>query len=430
MALFIGIDLGTSGCRSIAIDEHGVVQSKLSRPLPDSSSPATGHQQQNPHHWWQAVIELLQEVSRMFTISSVEAIAVDGTSSTLLLTDREGHPLTPALMYNDTRSRDGLSILQTLAPVGSPVLSASSSLAKLLHLSKTTDTKTCYALHQADWILGQLSGHYPISDENNALKLGFDPVRREWPSWITELDIDPGCLPQVHPCGTQVGKLSHRAAKATGLPAGVPMITGTTDSNAACIATGANTIGDAITSLGSTLVLKVLSDRPVFDSRFGIYSHRLGDRWLVGGASNTGGAVLRHHFSEAQIAQLTPKLQPHHPTGLDYYPLNSPGERFPVNDPDLAPKLTPRPDSDLCFFQAILEGIANIEQQGYQRLSLLGAPAPERVFSIGGGATNEPWRKLRQQRLNVPVFQADQQEAAYGAAWLALNGAKAMDRVV
>ncbi|MES9981573.1 MAG: FGGY-family carbohydrate kinase, partial [Candidatus Thiodiazotropha sp. 6PLUC5] len=220
----------------------------------------------------------------------------------------------------------------------------------------------------------------------------------------------------------KVGKLSKHVADVTGLMPGIPIVTGTTDSNAACLASGATAIGDAVTSLGSTLVLKILSDHPVFDSQYGIYSHRLGDRWLVGGASNSGGAVLRHHFNDQEMARLSPELKPDQSTGLDYYPLNSPGERFPVNDPDLPPKLVPKPNSDLLFFQGLLEGIANIEQQGYQRLASLGTPTPKQVFSIGGGAINESWRIMRQQRLKVPVIRSEQQEAAYGVALLALKG--------
>lgn len=122
------------------------------------------------------------------------------------------------------------------------------------------------------------------------------------------------------------------------------------------------------------------------------------------------------------MVRMTPSLKTGQTSGYDYYPLNSPGERFPINDPDLKPKLTPKPDSDPQFFQAMLEGIANIELQGYQCLASLGAPNPIQVFSIGGGAINEPWRVMRQQRLKVPVVRAQQQEAAYGTALLALEG--------
>jgi D-ribulokinase len=391
--------------------------------LPESTTSDKGHHQQNPQHWWRAVVKVLHDIGQQCAGYQVTAIAVDGTSSTLLLSDTSGEPITPALMYNDTRSRDCLDQLKTVAPQGSPVLSASSSLAKYLHLRQTLTTKAYYALHQADWILGKLCNQFPLSDENNALKLGYDPIEQCWPEWMAELDIESGTLPQVFPCGTLVGQLSQAGAKATGLKSGTPIITGTTDSNAACIASGATETGDAVTSLGSTLVLKILADQPIFDSRFGIYSHRLGYHWLVGGASNSGGAVLRHYFNQHELEKMTQVLKPEKSSELDYYPLIAPGERFPHNDPDFAPRLTPRPASDLLFFQGILEGIAKIERDGYQLLEQLGAPKPKRIFSIGGGAINEPWRMMRQQQLQRPVIRATQQEAAYGSALLALKGA-------
>lgn len=91
------------------------------------------------------------------------------------------------------------------------------------------------------------------------------------------------------------------------------------------------TCPQAVTSLGSTLAIKLLSGTRVEDdARYGLYSHRLGSLgWLVGGASNTGGAVLRQHFSDEQLAELTQRMDAERPTGLDYYPLTAPGERFP-----------------------------------------------------------------------------------------------------
>lgn len=73
--------------------------------------------------------------------------------------------------------------------------------------------------------------------------------------------------------------------------------------------------------------------------------------WLVGGASNTGGAVLRQLFTDSELQRLTARIDPSCPSGLDYYPLTVPGERFPVNDPTLQPRMTPRPDDDALFLQ-------------------------------------------------------------------------------
>ena len=174
-----------------------------------------------------------------------------------------------------------------------------------------------------------------------------------------------------------------------------------------------------MTSLGSTLVLKLFSDTPLMSSKYGIYSHRIGDGWLTGGASNSGGAVLKKFFSDTEIAQLSLQMDPGKPLDLGYYPLPGVGERFPRSDPDMQPQMQPRPESRQDFLQALLEGIADIEAEGYARLAELGAPSPRRIFSSGGGAMNETWRRIRERRLGVPVLRAAQTEAAFGAALLA-----------
>lgn len=90
--------------------------------------------------------------------------------------------------------------------------------------------------------------------------------------------------------------------------------------------------------MGSTLAIKLLSTTRVDDARFGVYSHRLDDEWLVGGASNTGGAVLRQLFTDEQLEELSKEIDPSVPSPLDYYPLPKKGERFPVSDPDMMPR--------------------------------------------------------------------------------------------
>jgi D-ribulokinase len=170
-----------------------------------------------------------------------------------------------------------------------------------------------------------------------------------------------------------VATIAPAIAAELGLPADTAIVAGTTDGCAAFLASGASAPGDGVTSLGTTLTLKLLSDKPVFAPDFGIYSHRIGEQWLAGGASNTGGAAIGKFFTAEDIARLTPLLDPDHPTGLDYYPLPKPGERFPVNDPNFQPRLEPRPTDDRIFFQAILEGIARIEAEAYAKLGELGA---------------------------------------------------------
>ncbi|TIV92165.1 MAG: carbohydrate kinase, partial [Mesorhizobium sp.] len=179
--------------------------------------------------------------------------------------------------------------------------------------------------------------------------------------------------------------------------------------------------GDAVTALGSSLTLKLLCEKPLFAPQFGIYSHRIGDAWLAGGASNTGGKVLAHFFPLERIVELSGSIDPDRPTGLDYYPLIGTGERFPITDAGLAPRLDPRPADDALFLQAMLEGIAAIETRGYRQLADVGGPALRSVRSVGGGARNPVWTAIRARQLRVPFFEALSEEAAAGTARLALQ---------
>ena len=418
--LYIGIDVGTSACRACAIDDRRdiIARSRAELPAPRACGSTV---EQEADIWWQATCSALDRLCAQIPARSVRRIAIDGTSATLLLGDSNGTPLTPGLMYNDTRSIQEADRVAAIAPPDAAVHGPGASLAKLLFLLKQSGDRNCRALHQADWLSGKLLASFGSSDENNALKLGYDVNNRCWPDWMAPLRLPAGVLPAVVPPGTPLGNIDPDLARRWNFPADLQILAGTTDSTAGFIATGAAQTGTAVTSLGSTLVLKVLSDHPVNAARYGVYSHRLGNRWLVGGASNAGGSVLRQYFSADDIQRYTNALKPQHSTGLNYYPLPGTGERFPVFDPQLKPQLEPRPASDAVFFQAILEGLADIEQRGYRLLSELGAPCPERVITVGGGAENRGWMEMRARRLGVPVSAADQREAAYGAALLALR---------
>ena len=414
----MGVDLGTSGVRACAIDQQGKLLAEAATGLASPVSPAAGHLEQDPNLWWCACLGVLDELL-LGSVLNPLAISVDGTSGTLLLCDGDGSPLGPALMYNDSRASTEARRLGQIAPADAAVHSPSSALAKLCHLSQKTEPKAEYALHQADWILGRLGDTYGLSDENNALKMGYDPVQRRWPAWLRDCPIDRALLPRVCPVGQTLATLSEALTRRWKLVLPPRIVAGTTDSNAAALACGLRQTGEAATSLGSTLVIKVLSERPVFHAAYGIYSHRVGRHWLVGGASNSGGRGLLEYFSPRQLAELSQAMLPDIESGLDYYPLIGKGERFPINDPQLPPRLLPRPKDDVLFLRGLLEGIARIEQQGYRKLQELGAPYPSRVLTSGGGSHNAVWREIRERLLGVPVSTAEHTEAAYGSALIA-----------
>lgn len=417
--LYLGIDLGTSGVRAVLIDatEQVIAEARVDLPLPVRRGDTV---EQDPQLWWQGLINVMQRLGAKTSLDSVRALAVDGTSSTLLLADKQGQPLHAALMYNDRRAQNQLPRLKQLAPADSPVHSPSSGLAKLLWLSEQPYARQAhYALHQADWIAGKLVGRFGFSDPNNALKTGYDAQQGRWPAWLQQLPIVSNWLPEVYSQASVVSCIDPVVSNRFGLSPHTQIIAGTTDSTASFVASGANQVGEAVTTIGSTLVLKIIAARPVTDMCYGIYSQPLGKNWLVGGASNSGGAVLRHFFSDEQMAQLEMQLQPDAPTGLDYYPLLTQGERFPINAAEWPPRLSPRPDTDWEFFQAMLEGIAAIEKHGYQRLTECGTPWPTSIRTAGGGSRNSAWTKIRARLLNVPMQSTDHSEAAFGSARLA-----------
>ncbi len=355
----------------------------------------------------------------------IHSIAIDGTSSTLLACKKDGTALSPALMYNDQQASAQAQMISAIAPAESAVHGASSSLAKALLLLQRYPATELFC-HQADWLASSLTGNYGISDENNCLKMGYDSSSQQWPEWLingnSKISLADSLLPKVVAAGTAIGKVKSSLINKYKLAEDCIVVAGTTDSNAAVLATGAAEIGDAVTALGSTLVIKLFTDRPLFHPAFGIYSHRLNNHWLVGGASNTGGRVLMQYFTQDQLETMTPQLNPEQPTGLDYYPLPATGERFPVNDAGKQNQTEPRPDSDIEFFQALLEGIAEVEAQGYQKLIELGAAIPRKIFTTGGGNKNDAWSKIRERKTGLSVLSATHTEACYGSALLAKQG--------
>jgi D-ribulokinase len=419
--LYIGLDIGTSGARAIAIDRVGAVVAQSIRPLPPPVRQEDGGIVQDPLIWRDAAFGALGGIAEA-AHGKIAALAVDGTSGTLLLTDGAGRPLGPARMYNDASAAGRAQLIRATAPPESGAHGATSPLARLLSMQEQHDNAR-HALHQADWITGLLTGRFGRSDENNALKLGYDPVARTWPGWLDALGARPELLPDVLEPGAPLGTVAGEVATELGLPAEALVVAGTTDGCASFLATGAAEPGDGVTALGSTLTLKLLSERPIFAPEFGVYSHRLGDRWLVGGASNSGGAALLRFFTGEQMAELTPQLRPDEPTGLAWHPLPGKGERFPIADPEMTFTPEPRPQNEARFFQALLEGVAQVEASAYARLAELGAPALSTVRTVGGGAGNAGWTDIRARLLGVPMLPPTHLEAAYGTALLARRGA-------
>ncbi len=420
MNLYLGIDFGTTGARSTVIDSQGTIHCETEYTFANKGQ----QQPELPSVWQNTLWDLIEQIPPTIR-HQVRAIALDGTSSTVMLCNTDGIPVCEPILYNDARGAAVTERLRAIAPYNHTVLSATSSLAKLLWLQDfREETAPTVFLHQADWLAFLLHGKLGISDYHNALKLGFDVDTLCYPNWLIQGIAGAATpeLPQVVAPGTPVGEVRAQVGDRFGFPRDCTVCAGTTDSIAAFLASGVNSPGEAVTSLGSTLAVKLLSHTRVDDSRYGIYSHKLGDLWLVGGASNTGGAVLRHFFTDVELHNYSTQIDPAQESLLDYYPLLKKGDRFPINDPNLPPRLEPRPTDSVEFLHGLLESIARIEARGYQLLQELGATALTKVYTAGGGAKNSVWSAIRKRYLKVPVETPIHTAAAYGTALLAMRG--------
>lgn len=430
----LGIDLGTSGLRACVIgpDESIETLESVSWGAPKATELAVT--------WREALFSAISQIPLSLR-RKLAALAIDATSGTILACTADFQPRHSPLLYSDSRAAAEALHIADRFSADHPAASPTSGLAKILwleqRLAASGDISGHLYLHQADWLGALLSG-IAGSDFHNALKSGFTPGETHWPAAISRLGNDLARrLPSVAAPGEPLGRITSRVAQHFNLPRDTLIRRGTTDSIAAFLAASAGIPlepGVAVTSLGSTLALKMISTVRVEDAATGVYSHWFGNRWLAGGASNAGGQVLRAFFSPPQLSRLSAAIDLTQESPLDYYPLLTPGERFPVCDPELPPRLTPRPLDDGAFLYGLLEGFARIEAQGYRRLQQLGAPVVSTLLSAGGGAGNSAYARIRQRaverQLGQPVVfvppasaEAAYGEAAYGSARLARHGA-------
>ena len=238
-----------------------------------------------------------------------------------------------------------------------------------------------------------------MSDFNNALKLGFDPAPgvEAFPGWLRDAPFGYMLPTDVRAPGTSFGVMDADVAKRLGFPSTCEVIAGTTDSVAAFVASKAAESGECATSLGSTLALKLISDTRVDDLSSGVYSHRLNGRWLVGGASNLGGWILRRFFSNDALESLSEKIANEgYVATEDYFDGVMLGFGLSVDEASAIVERS-RPADDAQFVVNILSSIANVEARCYERMRTLGAShGARKVYTAGGWGEERrvEWRAL------------------------------------
>ncbi|KAL3759074.1 hypothetical protein ACHAWU_008683 [Discostella pseudostelligera] len=483
---FIGFDLGTSGARMSIVEKRMSSSSsgdekklKYVEVVTESLTWNDEMRYDDANDWRAAIDALLARVRGNEIMTRVKSICVSGTSASCLLLNKNSLDVArPARMYNydilsssdssdeDSPARRVMKLIDQYVPEKHTARATTGSLAKLLLWNEVKplvnakgDVEEVFC-HQSDYISMALMWEgvdnddkkcKVFSDWHNCLKLGYDVRRLEFPLWMHELLKEGADIPhpesvlpsKVISPGEPFGVISPVVASTYGLSSNVVIVGGTTDSNAAFFASAGTKpdFGTSVTSLGSTLAIKQLSKTFVEDASRGVYSHRFpifgnsdddekvdDEAWLIGGASNVGCAILRQEgFSNDELRTLSEEIDPNSDSSYAYYPLTKKGERFPVADSTKEPVLSPRSDSRKDYLHGILQGIGDVEREGYRVLGELGADPsmPTIVLTAGGGSANSMWMTLRERRLRnicgaaVEVRRATNTEASYGAALLA-----------
>ncbi|RYZ25913.1 MAG: carbohydrate kinase, partial [Sphingobacteriales bacterium] len=259
-------------------------------------------------------------------------------------------------------------------------------------------------------------------DYTNALKSGYDLQSFSWPSYITsQLPIRPQWLQEVVPSGAAIGVLDAGLAEEWGLSPEVIITAGITDGCASQIASGAVNLGDWNTTIGTTLVVKGVTEKEIIDPSGALYCHRHPEGyWMPGGASNTGADWVSRLFGDADIAALGTAAAGLIPGTHLAWPLLQEGERFPFVAP-AAKGFAPEGISQLELFTANMEGVAYIERYAFERIKFLSGEKITQVFSAGGGSSSDTWLTIRSNVLGLPICKMQNVSGAAGAAVIAAS---------
>ena len=428
---FIGFDIGTQGARTVLLDDKG--QQIAATEAGFLLNPQS-REEQSADEWWAVCHSLLSDLCReaagLIDLQQVKAVAVTSTSGTIVPIDRDGGPLCPAIMYSDARSEEDALLCKTVATRemdhGYTAFTSSSGLPKMhwfLRRYPEQKQRLHQFIHASDFITGRLCGRYDVTDFTNAMKSGYDLHRQEWPYYLFHaLGMRREWLQEVRPSGQPLAPLLPALCEKWGLPLTTMVTTGMTDGCASQVAAGAVAPGQWNSTIGTTLVIKGVTEKELVDPAGIIYNHRHpSGYWMPGGASNTGADWVSRLFAADDLRQLNEAAALLIPTDQLAWPLIQTGERFPFRAPaanGFWPGHVTRPE----LFAACMEGVAFIERFAYDRIRALSGEKIDAVFSAGGASRSDTWLRIRASVLQLPVMKMKNVSGAAGSAILAASG--------
>lgn len=415
--MFIGIDIGTSSSKAVAVAASGDIVAGASRPH-TTATPRPGHFEHDPEEvWWSDTQFLLASLLREVDSDAVEAVCVSGIGPCVLVADAAGKPLRPAILYGiDTRaeaeiaaSEDALGAESVFDHSGN-VLTTQAVGPKLLWIARREPevwerARRWYTA--SSFIVGRLTGEY-IMDHYTASASDplYDLRAASW--WDDGWQFSAGPLqqPRLAWPGEIVGTVTGRAAAATGLRRGVPVLAGTIDALADAYSIGCGHTGDTMIMYGSTLFIIQTVNEPVPDPRLWAASGITRETFSLAAGLATSGLITAW-FADmvgAPVATLVDeaKKAPAGAGGLVLLPYFS-GERTPLFDPHarglwLGLSLT---HDRAHLYRSILEGVAFGARHNLEAMADAGGSAG-RVAVVGGGTAGDLWTQIVSDVTGLP----------------------------
>jgi xylulokinase len=450
--LFLGIDLGTSALKAVAIDATGHVRAHASAAY-ETLAPQPGWTEQRPDDWWRACREAIAALGQTIALRDIAAIGLTGQMHGAVFLDDEREVIRPAILWNDQRTHaEAAEIERTVGRERLVALTGNRSFTgftapKLMWLRRNATIaykRLNYLLLPKDYLRLMLTGEL-ATDVGDASGTGlFDVGRRAWSVEVLDaLDLRAGMLPPAHEGPDVAGRLRSDVAATLGMTAGVPVVAGAGDQQAGAIGAGAVVPGVAMTNIGTSaqVFAPASAYRPEPQGRLHTMCHGVPGTWHAMGAMLSGGAALL--WLGDALAPLLPagadalprlaalaEASPPGARGLLFLPYLN-GERMPHNDPHARAAfvgLSSQHDAgDMA--RAVMEGVAFNLRQLLDLTRECGVPVDE--MRLAGGATrNAVWAQALADIFEMPLsLPASHDATAVGAALLAATGAGAFASV-
>ncbi len=460
VSVTLGIDIGTSGTKTIAIDDQGTILASASAEYP-CEHPRPGWSEQDPEHWWKATCTTVRQVlaSGAVDAADVNAIGLSGQMHGSVFLDQDGQVIRPALLWNDQRTAVECAEIEDRAGgrealirmVANPALTGFTA-PKLLWVRRHEPRnweRVRQVLLPKDYIRFRLSGTYAteVSDASGTLLL--DVAQRRWSGeLLTKLDIDPALLPACHESPEVSAQVSSIGSEATGLRVGTPIVGGGGDQPAGAVGNGIVKPGVVSATMGTSGVVFAHAQELGFDPKGRLQRgcHAVPGAWHVMGVVLAAGGSFqwfRNQLGQAEIKAAKERgVDPYFllsdeaalagvgAEGLFFLPYLT-GERTPHFDPDAKGGwigLTVRHGRPH-LIRSVLEGATYAMRDCLELIREMGAPI-EQIRVSGGGARNPLWRQIQADIYGHDVHTLNSTEGpAFGVALLAMVGAGAFASV-